>query len=157
MANGGMGQLHGDLAIHVGGLLGVSFAIVSLTARYSSVGPPGSRFLLDHHRWSGVADHLCALVVGARVPFIACGMLTMDGYARFNAQVPRSLLQRFHAACESREDAASHVVREFMRRYVAEWEEDIRRGQTDPELIQRIATLEARLRRADIKLDAGSQ
>lgn len=44
-----------------------------------------------------------------------------------------------------------------MRRYVAEWEEDIRRGQTDPELIQRIATLEARLRRADIKLDAGSQ
>ena len=30
----------------------------------------------------------------------------MDGYARFNAQVPRSLLQQFHVACESREDVA---------------------------------------------------
>lgn len=81
----------------------------------------------------------------------------MDGYARFNAQVPRSLLQQFHAACESREDAASHVVREFMRRYVAEWEEEVRRGQTDPELLQRIAQLESLLQHAGIEINSPDQ
>lgn len=81
----------------------------------------------------------------------------MDSYARFNAQVPRSLLQQFHAACESREDIASQVVREFMRRYVAEWENEVRRGQTDPELLQRVAKLEFLLQRAGIEINSLEQ
>lgn len=81
----------------------------------------------------------------------------MGDYARFNAQVPRSLLHQFHVACESREDVASHVVREFMRRYVADWEEEVRRGQTDPELLQRIAQLEFLLNRAGIKINSSDQ
>ena len=81
----------------------------------------------------------------------------MDGYARFNAQVPRSLLQQFHVACESREDVASQVVREFMRRYVAEWENEVRRGRTDPELLQRIAQLESLLQRSGVEINSSDQ
>lgn len=77
----------------------------------------------------------------------------MCTYARFNARVPRTLLEQFYTACEARDDVASHVVRDFMRRYVSEWEEEVRRGQTDPELLQRIAQLEAQLRHAGIDLD----
>lgn len=44
-----------------------------------------------------------------------------------------------------------------MRRYVAEWEEEVRRGQTDPELLQRIAQLESLLQRAGIEINSPDQ
>lgn len=78
----------------------------------------------------------------------------MGQHARFHTRVPSELLEQFYTACEAQDDVASNVVRDFMRRYIADWEASVRRGQTDWEVLQRVARLEEQLRQAGIEPDA---
>ncbi|MCE7511284.1 hypothetical protein [Alloalcanivorax xenomutans] len=70
---------------------------------------------------------------------------------QFHTRIDAELLDRFQNACTSRNKQASEVVREFMRDYVLEWEAEVRRGCSEVELIRRIASLEAQLRRTKVE------
>ncbi|MEQ9530602.1 MAG: hypothetical protein RLN59_01750 [Haliea sp.] len=76
---------------------------------------------------------------------------------QFHTRIDAELLDRFQRACTSRNTPTSEVVRAFMRDYVARWEEEIRRGQTDHELLQRIAHLEAQLHQAGIDVEGSDR